>query len=158
MRIFYISLLSLLLNGGALWAIRDSQWFMLRPMGPKEGERQEAYSAVISEAAHFLGLIDQQQFYGAWGDASNLMQDIVAREIWSEGVRHVRSPLGLLTSRKAVSHHFFNSMPSGITGKFVTVSFDSQFSKGAARHEEVVLISTGDIDAIRWRVVSYALR
>lgn len=155
MRYFFILLF---FSTSPLFAIRDSQWFMLQPQGPKTAVVQEEYNAAISEAAHFLGLLDQGQQHAAWGDSSNLMQDIVGRDIWSEGVRAVRSPLGLLTGRKTVSHKFFNNMPSGITGKFVTISFDSQFAKGAARHEEVILIATGGIDAVIWRVISYAIR
>jgi hypothetical protein len=146
-----------LLLGYKIFAVQDpnvQDSAMMNFSSPALKQHSEAYAGASAEADHYLALIDQQQYGAAWNDMGPILQQLVSLEIWTEGVRLLRRPLGLVTERKMVSHERLSKIPGDLTGDFYRINFRSQFS-GESRTETLLLISHG---LGRWRVISYAIK
>lgn len=127
------------------------------PPNPYEesGGTAPAFSDANSVAMHFINIIDNQEYAGAWLDASGLMHDVVPQEVWTAGMDALRSDLGNVRARKTGPHQSVNSLPGGTEGDFMIISYDTQFAQKARATERVTLMREPPLGL--WKVVSYSI-
>ena len=104
-------------------------------------------------AMHFLNIIDNQVYDGAWRDAGGIMQDIVPLHIWAEGMRMVRNPLGHVRARKVIHHHRRSALRGGLVGEIMVFTFETEFSYKPNSIETVTLMMHPPVGI--WKVISY---
>ncbi len=114
-----------------------------------------AFTDANAAAMHFINLLDNQAYGGAWADSSRLMQDVVARQIWVEGVRGLRQNMGVVKARTISSHQQVKRLPGGTTGVFMIINFATEFSYQPNVIESVTMTMEGTLG--QWRVLSYRL-
>ncbi len=148
----FITLAVFLLSQAPLLAVRDSA--MESFSSPAIGKDSADYSDASAEGTHFIALIDQQQYRSAWNDAGPILRELVSVDIWSEGVRLIREPLGSTTSRKLVSHEQLASIPGGLSGSFYRIHYRAQFYDVGSKEETLLLMDEG---LGKWRVISYSI-
>jgi hypothetical protein len=114
------------------------------------------YSNANAAAIHFLSIVDNQVYSGAWLEAGGLMHDIVPKEVWAAGIRAIRQNLGSVRTRKVSGHQSTDRLPAGTGGEFMIIRYQTQFSRQPNSKETVTLIRESPLGL--WKVVSYSIR
>ncbi len=127
----------------------------LNPYDTQGGSTSPVYSDALSEASHFLNLIDQNQYGPAWQDAGPLLKDCVTEDQWIGAMYKTRRPLGNVRSRKATGQQIQDRLPHGTRGYFVLLRYDTQFAGSNKGREELALMRD---EFGRFRAVSYYVR
>jgi hypothetical protein len=125
------------------------------PYETQGGKRSPTFSEANSAAMHFINLVDNQAYGGAWGDAGGLMQDVVPRQVWAEGMRSVRTKMGVVKARQVGSHQAITSLPGGTKGYFMMIQYQTEFANQPNTVETVILMMEEPLGL--WRVISYRL-
>ena len=113
------------------------------------------YTGAQAQAVYWLSLLDQGAFGASYSQAGGLLQDILSSNIWVAGIQSVRRGLGNNLSRKVTNHNMFTGLPHGVSGKFMRIQFDSNFSTRNGVREEVTMMQEGSRG--QWKVISYKL-
>ena len=149
-----VLVLALFLTAAPLLADSSSAY----PPSPYEtagGKRAPAFSDANAAAIHFLSIVDNQVYGGAWLDSGGLMQDIVPQEIWASGIHAVRIRLGNVRARKVASHHPAHALPGGTQGEFMIITYQTQFAQKPNAVETVILMMHPPLGL--WKVISYSI-
>lgn len=125
------------------------------PYDTRTSQAGMAFTEANSEAMHFLNIVDNQIYSGAWRDAGRIMQDIVPQAVWVEGMRALRNPLGPVRARKVTDHRRVRTLPGGLSGEMMILTFETEFAFQALAVETVTLMMHPPVG--RWRVISYNL-
>ncbi len=126
------------------------------PYGSRAGAPGSPFSEANQAAMHFLNIMDNQAYGGAWLDASGVVQDVVPQEVWTAGLHAYRTHLGPVKSRVVSSHYTTNTLPGGTPGEFVIIEYQTQFSRKSYSTEVVTVKRHPPIGI--WRVVSYRIK
>lgn len=125
------------------------------PYGSIDGAPGSAFSDANGAAMHFLNIVDNQAYGGAWLDAGGVVQDIVPQSSWAAGMRSVRMHLGVVKTRKVSSHQTLKSLPGGLVGDFMIIKFATEFARKANTVETVTLMMHPPLG--QWKVISYKI-
>lgn len=130
------------------------------PYGSVAGSPGSAFSDANAAAMHFINIVDNQIYTGAWLDASGILHDVVPQLIWSEGMRAVRNPLGPVRQRKVRDFRAVRALPGGLVGEFMIIRYDTEFTH-PPRRGSVIAIETVTMMIMAplgvWRVVCYQI-
>ena len=102
------------------------------PPNPYEfagGKRAPTFSEANAAAIHFLSIVDNQVYAGAWLEAGGLLHDVVPQQVWTAGMRVVRQGLGIVRARKVASHRAVHVLPGGTQGEFMIITYQTQFGQ-----------------------------
>lgn len=119
----------------------------------RNGNPGAPFSGANAAAMHFLNIVDNQGYHGAWLDSGGIVHDVVSQEVWAAGMRAVRLHKGRVLSRKVVNHHAVNSLPGGVTGQIMVIEYETQFSNGTYETETLTVMSHPPAGV--WRVINY---
>jgi len=108
------------------------------------------------QAIYWLSLTDQGQYAASWLAASAFLQDVVTQDQWTAAMNSVRSKLGNVQSRQLQGSKKITQLPHGTRGNFVSVSYQTQFTKTGNSTEVVILSQEGSTG--QWKVLSYAIQ
>lgn len=128
------------------------------PPNPYEfagGMRAPTFSEANAAAIHFLSIVDNQVYAGAWLEAGGLMHDVVPQPVWTAGMRVVRQGLGNVRTRKVASHRSVQALPGGTQGEFMIITYQTQFAQKPNSIETVVLMMHPPLGL--WKVISYSI-
>ncbi len=125
------------------------------PTGSREGRLGVAFTHASAASMHFINIIDNQIYGGAWLDAGAAMHDIMPQRIWAEGMRATRMHLGVVKARKVISHHVTKSLKGGLSGDFMIIHYQTQFANKPMATESVTLIQHMPG---QWKVISYSVK
>jgi hypothetical protein len=128
------------------------------PPNPYEflgGKKSPMFSEANAAAIHFISIVDNQIYGGAWVEAGGLMQDIVPQQVWTAGMRVVRQGLGVVRARKVASHRHLHVLPGGTQGEFMVITYQTQFAMKPNSIETVILIMQPPLGL--WKVISYTV-
>lgn len=114
-----------------------------------------AFTAAQDEAIHWLNLIDQAQYKGAYDDSGPYLKDIVTRDQWVGAMHGTRAMAGHVLSRQVdPSHQSLSALPGGTRGNFMQIKYNTQFSNNATATEVVTLMTDPQGN---WRVIGYTI-
>ena len=102
----------------------------------------------------WLLLLDRQDWGTAWDASSAVFRENVPLNAWMDNVPRLRDPFGNFVERDA-GQAVYKKTLGNRQGDFVTVIFDSKFSKKPAVVETVTTVREPDG---RWRVTGYTAR
>jgi hypothetical protein len=148
----FLPILTLLLPYASIFADTSAA----HPPNPYEvhgGRRAPTFSEANAAAIHFLNIVDNYVFGGAWLEMAGLVHDIVPQNVWADGMQAARVPLGTVHARRVTTHHPATALPHGTKGNFMVINYATQFAKKPNSIETVTLIMVEPIG--EWRVVSY---
>lgn len=114
------------------------------------------FTEAQSEAMHFLNIVDNQVYWGAWLDAGGIMHDTISQEIWVAGMRAVRNHLGKVRARSFDAVQRVNSLPGGLLGDFVIIRYNTDFAYRSGASETVTLMLHPPIGI--WKVICYNVK
>ena len=123
------------------------------PYGTRAGNPGAPFSNANAAAMHFLNIMDNQGYHGAWLDSGGIVHDVISQEVWAAGHRAVRMHKGKVLSRRVTGHRAVNSLPGGLSGQIIVIEFETQFSNGTYETESVTVMSHPPVGT--WRVVNY---
>ncbi|WP_020676925.1 DUF4019 domain-containing protein [Geopsychrobacter electrodiphilus] len=106
-------------------------------------------------AEDFLHLIDSGQYEQSWNSASALMRDKIFLEVWNRRIPAMRTKVGTLISRHQTDASISDMAEGAPEGKYLTLVYDSTFSKQSTATETVILALEKDEN---WRVAGYFLK
>lgn len=115
----------------------------------------ENEKTVLTGAAAWLGLIDNGQYSESWKEASSYFQNAVPEQRWAASLEVVRKPLGRLISRRIVKSQEANSLPGAPDGRYVVMSFSTEFEHKKSAVETVTFMLDEDG---AWRAAGYFIR
>ncbi len=147
-------LLAIVLKAASLLADSSAAY----PPNPYEfagGVRAPTFSEANAAAIHFLSIVDNQVYAGAWLEAGGLMHDVVPQQVWSAGMRVVRQGLGNVRARKVASHRAVQVLPGGTQGEFMIITYQTQFAQKPNSIETVVLMMHPPLGL--WKVICYSI-
>lgn len=116
---------------------------------------QTSFTEASSEASHWLTLIDQKQFQGAWDDSGPLLKDVIGPAQWDAALSGTRTRLGNVLSRKLTTHQSLSALPHGTRGNFIIIEYQTQFSWNIRGTETVTMMTN---ERGQWRVIGYSLK
>jgi hypothetical protein len=102
----------------------------------------------------WLLLLDRKDWGTAWDTSSAVFRENVPLPAWMDNVPRLRDPFGNFVERDAGQAVYKKTLGKR-QGDFVTVIFDSKFSKKPAVVETVTTVREADG---RWRVTGYTAR
>ena len=102
----------------------------------------------------WLLLLDRKDWGTAWDTSSGVFRENVPLPTWMDNVPRLRDPFGNFVERDAGQAVYKKTLGKR-QGDFVTVIFDSKFSKKPAVVETVTTVREADG---RWRVTGYTAR
>src|ERR1700733_5403735 len=76
--------------------------YPISPYDTSRGGRTDPVVAAQDEGAHWLQLLDQQQYGPSWSDAGSLLKDIISQNQWIGAMSVVRRPFGNVLSRNRI--------------------------------------------------------
>lgn len=125
------------------------------PPPPPDGRDLAAQSAATTEAEAWLALLDGGRFEESWAAAAPFLQERAPRGTWVQSGESMKASLGKRLSRKQVALLETANMPSGPTGRYVVVEYQSKFARKPVAFESVTEMLCDDG---KWRVAGYAVR
>jgi len=106
-------------------------------------------------AEDFMALVDAGDYQAARQNASTLLQEKVAVEVWHRQIGVMRDRVGPLKERKQDKASFSTYASDAPDGEYVTLEYLSDFEKKSQALETVNLMREEDG---RWRVVGYFIK
>ena len=114
-----------------------------------------AGQAAQAAADAWLALIDSTSYAASWQQAAPMFQQQISEAQWTQTLQSVRGPLGAFQSRAPQKREYRTAIPGAPEGKYVIVTYGSNYTQLAAAVETVTLTKT---DAGEWKVVEYYIR
>jgi len=122
------------------------------PFDTARGSTKDPFVAAQDEAAHWLALLDQQQYGPSWLDSGSFLKDVVTQNQWIGAMQATRKPFGNVLSRSLTKNSSITQLPNGTKGNFIVIHYRTLFSRNV-QAEEVIVLMTNQMG--QWRVVSY---
>ncbi|WP_324808394.1 DUF4019 domain-containing protein [Sphingomonas sp. LY29] len=110
--------------------------------------------AVEAAAGEWVALVDQQKWADSWSEAGALFRSQITSVQWAAAVQPVRTPLGVVHSRKLQKVTPTKSLPGAPDGDYRIVEFRTAFANKADAFETVILAR----EASGWAVNGYFVR
>ena len=119
-------------------------------------QAQALDSAAVQAAAQaWLQQVDSGNPLASWQTAAAPFRTAVTAAQWQLATQAVRSPLGLLKSRKDKSIQFTRSLPGAPDGQYAVLQFDTAFENKSEAVETLTAVL--EADGV-WRVTGYFIR
>ena len=112
---------------------------------------QEGTAAVVQ----WLKLVDASEYAQAWEQSAELFRNAVPKEAFGTGIAAVRSPLGMVESRKLLSASYTTALPGAAAGQYVVFQFDTTFQNKKDAVETITPMKDKDGT---WRVSGYYVK
>lgn len=109
----------------------------------------------LSAAAHFLFLVDTEEYARSWEITSENLKKMLSQEAWNERISEIRSFLGPIVERAQHEISYTDSASDVPEGAYVVMTFVSKFEL-RDRVIETITLMLGDNN--QWQVVGYFLR
>lgn len=106
-------------------------------------------------ATQWLTLVDRGHYAESWDSASTDFKKAVSRDEWAKKVSLARLPLGTVRERKLQSIKATSTLPGAPDGRYVVITFATEFAKHAQGAETVT--PKLDVDG-RFHVTGYYIR
>lgn len=116
---------------------------------------QEVADRALAAAHHFLHLVDTEEYVRSWEVSSSALKNILSLEAWQEQIADLRAFLGPILDRDPKDISYARYTPEIPAGKYIVLTFLSQFSNRPTATETVTLKLGAD--AV-WRVAGYFIR
>lgn len=123
------------------------------PYGTRDSRPGSPFSEANAAAIHFLNIVDNHVWDGAWLDAGGILHDVVPQRVWAAGMRATRMHLGTVRARTVAGHQRAKSLPGGLAGDFMIIHYDTQFSYMPNAVETVTLMMHAPLGI--WKVICY---
>ena len=108
----------------------------------------------LRAAAHFLFLVDTEDYAKSWEVSSETLKKMLTQEAWNEQITKIRTFLGPIIERVQHDISYTDSASDVPPGEYVIMTFISRFEL-RERVTETITLLLGDND--QWRVVGYFL-
>jgi len=125
------------------------------PPPPPDDRDVAAQRAASAEAEAWLALLDGGRFEESWAEAAPFLQERAPRGTWMQSGESMKASLGKRLARKQVALLETANIPSGPTGRYVVVEYQSKFARKPVAFESVTEMLCDDG---KWRVAGYAVR
>ena len=102
-------------------------------------------------AKAWLAQIDAGQYEQSYITGGEALHDKIPEKKWLQILTTIRTPIGQVTSRKQTGQTYEPDGFEGVSGEFVTFSFDTSFEKLPSEVEHVILKREDG----EWRAVGY---
>ncbi len=122
---------------------------------PTLADESAAIGQAQAAATSWLALTDTAKYGSSWDEAAALFKASVTKANWESALTGVRTPLGVVISRKVKSATFTRALPGAPDGEYVVIQFDTQFEKMATAVETVTPMHQKDGS---WRVSGYFIK
>ena len=109
----------------------------------------------LRAAAHFLFLVDTEEYAKSWEVSSETLKKMLTQEAWNEQITKIRIFLGPIIERVQQDISYTDSASDVPPGEYVIMTFISRFEL-RERVTETITLLLGDDD--RWQVVGYFLK
>jgi hypothetical protein len=116
---------------------------------------QQVAEKSVSAAAHFLFLVDTEEYAKSWEVSSGILKKMLTVQAWNEQIARIRFLLGPVIERIHHDIAYTDSASDVPTGEYVVMTFISKF-KLRERVIETITLMLGEND--QWQVVGYFLR
>ena len=124
-------------------------------------ENPEAVEEAREAAEQWLALTDEGAFAESWDEASELLQDEITKEEWTQGSEEIQAQLGTLEEREFMGGQYQEDIPEVPDGEFVIMQYQSSFSGpdgGEAPAQELIEVVVATNEDGTWRIAGYDLR
>ena len=108
----------------------------------------------LRAAAHFLFLVDTEDYAKSWEVSSETLKKMLTQEAWNEQITKIRTFLGPIIERVQHDVSYTDSASDVPPGEYVIMTFISRFEL-RDRVTETITLLLGDND--QWQVVGYFL-
>ena len=109
-------------------------------------------AAASAVAAHWLGLVDANNYAEAWLQLHPTFQATLSRDAWLAQLAATRKEFGALHARREVGARYANALPGAPPGEYVVVQYESRYTHRAELLETVVPMRDADGS---WRVAGH---
>lgn len=109
----------------------------------------------LHAAAHFLFLVDTEEYAKSWEVSSQILQGMLTQKAWNEQITKIRTFLGPVVERIQQDIAYTDSAGDVPAGEYVIMTFISKFELREHVIETITLM-LGDNN--QWQVVGYFLR
>ncbi len=123
--------------------------------GAAQSQEAEAIAKAEAAAGQWLALTDSASYAASWEQAAGMFKAAVSKANWENALQGVRTPLGVVKSRRLKSAQFTKSLPGAPDGEYVVVQFETQFENKASAVETVTPQKDKDNS---WRVSGYYIK
>ena len=137
-----------------LMLIAISLFLIIVPAINKTPSRQVAEQSMAS-AAHFLFLVDTEEYLQSWEASSTVLKNILSSKEWDRQITKLRNFLGPIVSRQHQDSSYTRNASDVPDGEYVILTFLSSF-KDRRHATETVTLKLGKDDI--WRVAGYYVR
>ena len=120
----------------------------LRADPNKESKAKEASDA-------WLSVVDAGKCSESWQNTSSYFKNAVDENQWEKSLNSIRTPLGGVLSRKAISHKYTTTLPGAPDGEYVVIQYETSFKNKASVIETVTPFL--EKDGI-WRLSGYYIK
>jgi hypothetical protein len=123
--------------------------------GPCLADEKAAVGQAQAAANSWLALTDAAKYGPSWDEAASYFKAAVTKANWETALKGVRSPLGVVKSRKLRAATFSRTLPGAPDGEYVVIQFDTQFQNKAEAVETITPMHEKDGS---WRVSGYFIK
>ena len=116
---------------------------------------QQVAEESLQAAAHFLFLVDTEEYAKSWEISSNVLKQMLTQRAWDKEIKKIRSFLGPIVERIHQEITYTDSADDVPAGEYVIMTFISKFEL-RERVIETITLMLGDNH--QWQVVGYFLR
>jgi predicted oxidoreductase (fatty acid repression mutant protein) len=137
-----------------LFLIVASLLLIIVPVLNKTPSQATADSS-IRAAAHFLFLVDTEEYAKSWDVTSDVLKNMLSQKAWNQQIEKIRSFLGPIVERIVHDIAYTETADDVPAGEYVILTFVSRFEL-RERVIETITLMLGDDD--QWQVVGYFLK
>lgn len=137
-----------------LLLIATSLLLIIVPAINKTPSQQVAENA-LAAATQFLFLVDTEEYVQSWENSSAALKNILSLDAWNVQVADIREMLGPIIGREQHDIGYTRNDPDVPLGKYVVLTFQSQFRDRPFTFETITLKLGSDNE---WRVAGYHVK
>jgi hypothetical protein len=109
----------------------------------------------VHAAAHFLFLVDTEEYAKSWEVSSETLKKMLTQEAWNDQITKIRAFLGPIIERVQHDISYTDTAGDVLPGEYVIMTFISRFEL-RERVTETITLLLGDNG--QWQVVGYFLK
>jgi len=130
-------------------------FFNLTYSQQKIDETDSLKSDAVIAAISWLKLVDEGKYKESWDNSAELFRNSITKEQWKNTLNGLLPNLGTVVQREFISAKFKSALPGAPDGKYVIISYKTEFKNKNNSIETVTPML--DKDNI-WRVSGYFIK